>query len=178
MKERVIIMSKALIVYYSRTGENYWNGSIRNISKGNTERIAEFIQKRTGGTLFEVKTVKEYSKDYYECIDDAKAELNSGARPELKAYPESIDEYDTIFVGYPNWWGTMPMCMFTLLERFDFTGKTVIPFCTNEGSGLGSSQGDIKRVCRGADVKSGLSIHGAEAEQSEDKVISWLKKVL
>lgn len=102
-------MSKTLIVYYSRKGENYVNGNIRNLSKGNTEVIAEMIADLTGGDLFEVETVKTYPADYYACIDEAKAELRQGARPELKAYPDSLDGYDTIFVGYPNWWGTMPM---------------------------------------------------------------------
>lgn len=129
-------MSKPLIVYYSRKGENYWNGSIKNLEKGNTEIVAEMIADITGGDLFEVDTVKTYAADYYECIDDAKAELREGARPELKAYMDSLDAYDTIFVGFPNWWGTMPMAMFTFLERYDLSGKRILPFCTNEGSGM------------------------------------------
>ncbi|MDE7094130.1 MAG: NAD(P)H-dependent oxidoreductase [Oscillospiraceae bacterium] len=169
-------MAKILIVYYSRKGENYWNGSIKNIAKGNTERVAEFIQKAVGGDLFEVDTVCPYDKDYYKCIDEAKKELHNNARPEIKTYPENFENYDIIFVGYPNWWGTMPMCMFTLLEKYDMTGKTVIPFCTNEGSGMGSSEHDLKKICKGADIKSGLSIHGAESEQSESKVVAWAKK--
>ena len=98
-------MSKNLIIYYSRKGQNYWNGSIKNLDKGNTEIVAEFIQKAVGGDLFEIETVKEYSADYYECIDDAKQELNSGARPELKKYLDSIDEYENIFICGPCWWG-------------------------------------------------------------------------
>lgn len=133
-------MSKPLIVYYSRKGENYWNGSIKNLEKGNTEIVAEMIADITGGDLFEVDTVKTYAADYYECIDDAKAELREGARPELKAYMDSLDAYDTIFVGFPNWWGTMPMAMFTFLERYDLSGKRILPFCTNEGSGMGKSK--------------------------------------
>lgn len=168
-------MAKILIVYYSRKGENYWNGSIKNISKGNTERVAEFIEKAVGGDLFEIDTVRTYDKDYYKCIEEAKEELYSNARPELKAYPENLESYDTIFVGYPNWWGTMPMCMFTLLEKYNFSGKTIIPFCTNEGSGMGSSERDIKKICVGANIKNGLSIHGAESEKSENKVSEWAK---
>lgn len=95
-------MGKILIVYYSRKGENYWNGSIKTLEKGNTEIVAEMIGKLTGGQLFEVDTVKTYPADYYACIDEAKEELRSGARPEVKAYAENMDEYDTIFVGYPN----------------------------------------------------------------------------
>ncbi len=168
-------MAKILTVYYSRKGENYWNGGIKNIAKGNTERVAEFIQKAVGGDIFEVETVREYDKDYYKCIEEAKIELREQARPEIKAYPENFDSYDTVFVGYPNWWGTMPMCMFTLLEHFELTGKTIIPFCTNEGSGMGVSERDLKNICKGAEVKRGLSIHGAESEQSENKVSAWAK---
>ncbi len=171
-------MSKILIVYYSRKGENYWNGSIKSITKGNTERVAEFIQKAVGGDLFEVETVRSYSESYMTCIDEAKQELREKARPEIKAYPDNFEEYDTIFVGYPNWWGTMPMCMFTLLENYDFAGKTIIPFCTNEGSGMGGSERDLKKLCKGANVKPGLSIHGAESEQSESKAAAWAKKSL
>lgn len=169
-------MAKILTVYYSRKGENYWNGSIKSITKGNTERVAEFIQKAVGGDLFEVDTVKPYSDSYMTCIEEAKQELRANARPEIKLFPDKLEEYDTIFVGYPNWWGTMPMCMFTLLEKYDLTGKTIIPFCTNEGSGMGSSERDLKKICKGATVKSGLSIHGAESEQSENKVAAWAKK--
>lgn len=108
-------MRNILIVYYSRKGQNYCSGSIRDLEKGNTEIVAEMISNLTGGDLFEIETVKEYPADYYACTDEANQELKSDARPELKAYPDSIDGYDTIFVGYPNWWGTMPMAMFTFL---------------------------------------------------------------
>ena len=157
-------MANILIVYYSRKGENYWNGGLKTISKGNTERVAEFIR------------IKPYSESYMTCIEEAKQELRAKARPEIKAYPENFEDYDTIFVGYPNWWGTMPMCMFTLLEKYDLTGKTIIPFCTNEGSGMGSSERDLKNLCNGATVKAGLSVHGAESAESESKVAAWAKK--
>ena len=170
-------MSKPLIVYYSRKGENYVNGSVRNLTKGNTEVVAEMIARLTGGDLFEIDTVKPYAADYYACIEEAKAELRQNARPELKGYPDSLDGYDTIFVGYPNWWGTMPMAMFTFLEHFDFSGKRILPFCTNEGSGMGSSERDLKKVCKGAKVENGLSIHGAEAANSRSKVEAWVRKL-
>ena len=165
-----------LIVYYSRKGQNYWNGSITDVKKGNTEIVAEFIKKAVGGDLFEVETVKTYSADYYECIDEAKKELNSNARPEIKSCPDSLAGYDMIFVGYPNWWGTMPMAMFTFLEKYDLKGKKIVPFCTNEGSGMGSSEHDLKKICLGAEVVKGLSVYGAEAAQSELKVADWAKR--
>lgn len=171
-------MSKILIVYYSRKGENYWNGSIKNLSKGNTEIVAEMIADLTGGDLFEVDTVKPYTADYYTCTEEAKKELREGARPELKGYVDSLDAYDTIFVGFPNWWGTMPMAMFTFLEHYDLSGKHIFPFCTNEGSGMGGSERDLKKICKGANVESGLSIHGAEAGNSRGKVEAWVKKMV
>ncbi len=169
-------MSKILTVYYSRKGENYWNGSIKNLEKGNTERVAEFIKKAVGGDIFEVDSVKTYDADYNKCIQEAKAELQSKERVAVKSYLENLEDYDTIFVGYPNWWGTMPMVMFTFLEHYNLSGKTIIPFCTNEGSGMGKSESDLKNICKGAVIKKGLSIHGAEAENSENKVTDWAKK--
>lgn len=169
-------MSKILTVYYSRKGENYWNGSIKNLKKGNTERVAEFIKKTVGGDIFEVDSVKTYDADYNKCIQEAKAELQSKERVAVKSYLENLEDYDTIFVGYPNWWGTMPMVMFTFLEHYNLSGKTIIPFCTNEGSGMGKSESDLKNICKGAVIKKGLSIHGAEAENSENKVTDWAKK--
>lgn len=166
---------KALIVYYSRKGQNYWNGTIKNLQKGNTEIVAEIIQNEVGGDLFEIQTIKEYPKEYYKCIDVAKTELHTNARPELKTYVD-IDQYDTIFIGYPNWWGTMPMAVYTFLEHYDFVDKTILPFCTNEGSGMGSSEKDLQQICKNAIVKAGLSIHGAEALDAKSKVAAWLKK--
>lgn len=171
-------MTKILIAYYSRKGQNYWNGSIKNLSKGNTEIVAEMIQKTIGGDLFEIETAKEYPVDYTECTEVAKEELRAKARPELKKYPESIDDYDVIFLGYPCWWGTMPMGVYTFLERFDFTGKKIVPFCTHEGSRMGGSVSQIKKTVPGAVVLEGLPIHGAEAAASEDEVAAWAKKSL
>lgn len=171
-------MCKTMIVYYSRTGENYWNGSIKNLEKGNTETVVEMVADMTGGDLFEVETVKTYPEDYYQCIDEAKAELQRGDRPEVRAYADDLEDYDTIYVGYPNWWGTMPMVMFTFLEHYDLSGKRIIPFCTNEGSGMGGSERDLKKICKGAKVEKGLSIHGAEAAQSRSKVEAWVRKMV
>ena len=171
-------MSKNLIIYYSRKGENYWNGSIRSIPKGNTEIVAEFIQKAVGGDLFEIETVQEYSTDYMTCTREAQDELHANARPELKKYLDSIDEYDNVFVCGPCWWGTFPMAVFTQLEKLDWTGKHVMAVMTHEGSGLGSCERDLKKICTGATFGKGLAVHGAEAAQSESSVASWAKKSL
>ena len=171
-------MAKNVIIYYSRKGENYWNGGIKNIAKGNTEIVAEFIRKAVGGDLFEVETVKEYAADYYACIDEAKKELREQARPELKKYLDSIADYDHIFVCGPCWWGTFPMAVFTQLEKLDFAGKKVMAVMTHEGSGLGSCERDLKKICKGAVFGKGLAVHGADAAKSESTVAAWAKNSL
>ena len=169
-------MSKNLIIYYSRKGQNYWNGSIRELKKGNTEIVAEFIQKAVGGDLFEIETVKEYSRDYMTCTEEAQEELRTKARPELKRYLDDISEYNNVFVCGPCWWGTFPMAVLTQLERLDFTGKKVFAVMTHEGSGLGGSERTLKASCKGATVGRGLAVHGADAANSEAAVAAWAKK--
>ena len=171
-------MTNNLIIYYSRVGENYFNGSVRSISKGNTEIVAEFIQKAVGGDLFQVDTVKPYAEDYYACTEEAQQELRAQARPELKAYLDFIDAYDNIFVCGPCWWGTFPMAMFTQLERLDFAGKKVVAVMTHEGSGLGSCEQDLKKLCKGATFGKGLAVRGADAAKSESTVAAWAKQVV
>jgi flavodoxin len=171
-------MANNLIIYYSRKGENYVNSEIQNLSRGNTEIVAEFIQDAVGGDLFEVDTVERYADDYYVCTDEAKKELHESARPELREYLDSIDEYDNIFVCGPCWWGTFPMAIFSQLERLDFTGKKVMAVMTHEGSGLGSCEQDLKKICTGATFGKGLAVHGAEAAKSERIVAVWAKSMV
>lgn len=168
-------MAKNLILYYSRKGQNYWNGGIRDIAKGNTEIVAEFIQKAVGGDLFEIETVKPYAEDYNICIEEAKSELKAGARPELKRYLDNIAEYDNIFVCGPCWWGTFPMAVFSQLERLEWGGKKVMAVMTHEGSGLGSCERDLKKICTGAVFGKGLAVHGADAAGSEAKAAAWAR---
>ena len=169
---------KTLVIYYSRKGENYFNGSLKIIEKGNTCRVAEFIRDAVGADLFEVETVKEYSKSYMTCIEEAKAELKAGARPELKKYLDDIGGYDNIVVAGPCWWGTYPMAVITQLEKLDFTGKKVFPVMTHEGSGLSGAPDALKKYCRGAEVGEGLAIHGADASESRPEVEAWALKNL
>lgn len=164
---------KSIVVYYSRSGENYVNGSIKNLHKWNTEIAAEMIARLTGSPIFRLDTVKQYPASYYECIEEAKKELQEKARPELKGIPDT-SEYDTVFLGYPNWWGTMPMALFTFLEKADLSGKSILPFCTNEGSGLGRSVADIKSLCPSSSIHSGLALHGAEVSEAEPEIARWL----
>ena len=131
-------MAKNLIIYYSRKGENYVNGRIVDLKKGNTEICAEFIKEAVGGDLFEIETVNEYSKDYHRCTEEAQQELRENARPELKKYLSDIDDYDNIFVCGPYWWGTYPVAVFTQLERLDFTGKKVMALMTHKTKSNGN----------------------------------------
>ena len=167
-------MAKALIAFYSRADENYVNGQLKMLQVGNTQKAAELIQKLTGAQLFKIEQETPYAKDYNECIEQARADQNRDARPKLTAYPEGIDGYDCIYLGFPNYWGTMPMAVFTFLEHFDFTGKTIKPFCTHEGSGMGNSVRDIKRLCPGANVDAGFAIHGADAEKVKAQLEKWV----
>ena len=166
----------SIIIYFSRKDENYVNGAIKSLEVGNTEIAANIIQKLTGAEMFEIQPIQAYSKNYNECIEQAKADQNRDARPELKYYTESLAQYDTVYLGYPNYWGTMPMVVFTLLEGLDLSYKTIYPFCTHEGSGMGKSESDIKKMCPKADVKKGLAIQGGNVKNSEDDISKWLLK--
>jgi flavodoxin len=171
-------MSKVLIAFFSRKGQNYVSGSIKDLPVGNTEVVAGMIQEITGGDIFKIDTVKEYPADYTQTTNVAKDELSAKARPELSAKLDNIDEYDTIVLGYPNWWGAMPMAVYTFLEEYDFSGKTILPYCTHEGSGLSGTDREIARECPKAAVRSGLSILGTNAGSVKKTVENWLKKNL
>lgn len=164
-----------LIVYFSRAGENYVNGSVVNLEVGNTETAAEIIQESTGADIYRIEPVLEYSKDYSECLEEAKEDQRRGARPALKHPCPDVKKYRTIYLGYPNYWGTMPMPVFTFLEACRLDGKIIRPFCTHEGSGMGNSIEDIKKMCPGAEVKDGLALYGAGIQFAKDTILEWLK---
>jgi flavodoxin len=172
-----MVNSKSLIAYFSRKGNNYVGGSIVNLPVGNTEVIAKKMQKLTGSDLFHIETVKSYPDDYTETTNVAKEEKRKNARPELTGKVEDMDSYEVIFIGYPSWYGTMPMAVLTFLEAYDFSGKTIVPYCTHEGSGLGSSEQDIKKACPHAKVLSGLAIRGGSVNNADKDVSTWLKKL-
>ena len=168
---------KSLSAYFSRKGNNYVGGSIVNLPVGNTEVIAKKIQALTGSDLFQIETVKAYPVDYTETTKVSQDELRANARPELTETVADMDAYDLIYLGYPNWWGTMPMAVYTFLDSYDFSGKTIVPYCTHEGSGLGSSERDIKKLCPTAKVLSGLAIKGSTVGRADNDVAKWLKKL-
>ena len=175
IKQEDNTMAKTLIAFFSRADENYFGGAMRYVKVGNTEIVAGIIKELIPADTFKIEMKNPYSPVYMTCIEEAKKDLRAKARPELVSMPASIDEYDTVILAYPNYWGTMPMAVYTFLENFDFTGKTILPLCTNEGSGMGSSEREIRKTCPGADVKKGLPITGSAAASSKSSVERWLK---
>ena len=171
-------MSKILIAYFSRKGQNYVSGSIKNLTVGNTELVAKIIQQEVGGDLFEIESVSDYPEDYTKCTEVAQDEKRKNVRPALTARIDNIGNYDTVILGYPNWWSTMPMPVYTFLENYDFSGKTILPYCTHEGSGISGTERDIQKECPNATVKKGLAIHGTKAASSLSDVQRWLKSNL
>jgi flavodoxin len=169
--------SKYLIAYFSRSGNNYAGGRIVNLPVGNTEVAAKMIKEITDGDLFRIEATKAYPEDYHLTTEVAQQELRANARPKLTGHLDNTASYDVIFLGYPNWWGTMPMPVFTFLEENDFFGKTIVPFCTHEGSGMGQSLSDIKKLCPQSTITDGLAIRGGEVAKAQKDIATWLRKI-
>ncbi len=167
--------NKTLVVYFSRTGENY---SVGEISVGNTAMMADYIAEHTGADKFEIVPVKAYPNDYQETVDIATEERNNNARPEYQGDID-ISDYDTIFLGYPIWWGDMPMIVYSFLEKHDFPDKTVIPFNTHEGSGSSGTYQKIQGILSGAEVRDGLALTGSTArtENGKAQTLDWLRNL-
>lgn len=177
VKERNMNTKKILVAFFSRAGENY---AVGHIEQGNTHIVAELIASATGGTLFRIEPATPYPDDYRACTEVAQREKRSKARPVLVG-DIAAEEYDVIFLGYPNWWGDLPMCVYTFLEQHDWQGKVVIPFCTHEGSGLSDTENRLQEACRGASVLNGLAVRGSVAQNEREKVrkqvLEWLKRL-
>ena len=171
-------MSRNLVIYFSRKGQNYVDGKIVELGKGNTELVAEYIRDAVGADLFEIETVKEYPDDYMECTEVAKQEQRDNARPKLKEYLHDIKDYDNIVIAGPCWWGTYPCAVFGQLEKLHFRGKHVFPVMTHEGSGEANSRSDLKKFCTGAKVEKAFAIQGSSVPNAEEKVAAWARKHL
>ncbi len=154
--------SKTLVVYFSHSG--------------NTRQIAENIQEKLDADIFEIKTVKEYSSDYNTVVDEAQEELNDNARPELSTTLDNIEQYETIIIGYPIWWGDMPMAVYTFLDTYDLSGKTIAPFCTHGGSGLSGTDDNIREEEKDATVLDGMAISDSAIDSSDGDVEEWLQE--
>lgn len=155
---------KVLVAYFS------WSG--------NTRVIAEQIEELTGGELFEIRTVIPYPEEYRPCTEIAKKEKEMNARPELKTKIDRMEEYDVVFIGYPNWWGTAPMAVWTFLESYDFSGKTVIPFCTHGGGGEQNCFRDFVKHAEKAITRKGFITNGGKVMSARPQVEKWLHEVL
>ncbi len=169
---------KALVVYFSRKGENYFAGDIKSLEQGNTQIVAEKIKELANADIFELQTEYEYSKEYYECTIQAKNELRENCRLKILSPLPSIEEYEVIYLGYPNWWGTYPRVVATFLESYDFTGKIVFPFCTHEGSNMGKSLKELKKTLKNVTIGPGLSIRGSEVKKSDKHIEDWVSKTM
>ena len=168
-----------LVVYFSRAGENY---DVGVIEEGNTAKMGKIIAEQMEADIFELVPVVPYPGDYDSCLDVATEEQRTAARPEYEEEIENWAQYDTIFIGYPIWWGNIPNIVYTFMEAYDFAGKTVIPFNTHEGSGQARSQKDIEDLMpEEATVLKGLAVRGSkaqnDAEGTGEDVAAWLKEI-
>ncbi len=168
---------KSLVVFFSRTGEEYRVG---NITKGNTHIVADFIAENVGAKTFEIKPVNPYPDNYNECTELAKREQQEKARPSIANKIDNFDDYDVIYLGYPNWWSDMPMIIYTFLESYNFNGKTIIPFCTSSSEYFIGKE-EIQQYAKGATVLDGLGIQGKRCQDDpasvKRDVDNWLKKI-
>ena len=167
-----------LVVYFSHAGENY---NVGVIEEGNTAKMGTIIAEQTAADIFDLVPVVPYPQDYDSCLDVATEEQRTDARPEYEGEIENWEQYDTVFIGYPIWWGKIPNIVYTFMEAYDFSGKTVIPFNTHEGSGQAHSQRDIEELLKSATVLKGLAVRGSKAQNDADgtgaDVSNWLKSI-
>lgn len=154
---------KILVAYFSHTG--------------NTGEIAKQIQHATGADIVEIKTVDAYPTDYQTLVDQAKKEINANYKPKLTSKVEHIDSYDVIFIGSPNWWSTIAPPVATFLSSYDLSGKTIVPFITHEGSRMGRSVADIKKLCPESIVLDGFPVRGNSVKNAQNDVLTWLRKI-
>ena len=160
---RAGIAQQILVAYFSHSG--------------NTREMANQIHGSVGGHIFEVKAIKPYPDDYDAVVEQARQELNSGDKPALKTKVEGIESYDLVFIGYPIWWGTFPAPVKTFLSEYDFSGKTIVPFCTHEGSGLGRSPADISKLCPKSTLQDGLAIWRKNVKTAQNDVSEWVRRL-
>lgn len=156
-------MGNTLILYFSMSG--------------NTETVANYIHEEIGGDIVKLETVQTYPEDYDELVDCAREEQRDNARPELETTIENIEQYDTIFLGYPNWWGDMPMPIYSFLDQYDLSYKTIVPFITHGGSGLSGTSANIANEEPDAVVTEGLAINGDDVDDCQDEVNEWLDEL-
>lgn len=175
---------KVLVVYFSvpeTDGVDASSGASRVIAdgklQGNTQYVASVIQQLTGGELFEIKTVHTYPGLHKELIDAAKKENEDNARPKLETHITDLNDYDVVFIGFPNWWYDMPMPLYTFFDEYDFSGKTIVPFCTHGGSRFSQAVQTIRKLEKEATVLDGYAISRDRVGESKPNVLNWLKRI-
>ncbi len=177
--------TKTLVAYFSRVGNTNFEDDVDVVTSaslrmdggeliGNCEIVADMLVEKTGGDLVFIETIDKYPSDYRDTTDVAKIEQNNNTRPALLTHIENIDQYDTIILVYPNWWGTLPQPVFTFLDNYDFSGKTILPLATHEGSGLGRGPQDIEDICLEAILIDGFAIRGSDVDKAEPDISSWI----
>lgn len=169
--------SSILVAYFSLAGEQY---NVGVIEEGNTSIIAHMIAEQTGADLFEIEAAAPYPETHEELLDVSRQEMADNARPEIAGTVDNMSDYDTVFIGYPNWWGDMPMIVYNFMESYDFSGKTIVPFCTHGGSGLSGTERTIAGICPDAVMRDGFAISGETAQNDRDasleRVSEWLRE--
>ena len=163
--------NKILIAYFSRAGENWQVGFV---DKGNTAVIAEYIENKIDADVFEIKASDPYPESYDETLTRVNRERDNNERPKFEGEISDLDQYDTVFLGYPIWYGGLPMIMYTFLEEYDMSGKTIIPFSTHGGSGWGSTLTELKELCADSTFKDGFSTPGTNARSAKNDVEKWI----
>ena len=177
--------SNILVAYFSRVGNTVWEDGVDAVTSaslnvvngefaGNAQLLAQMAQAATDGDLFLIQTVDTYPSDYRETTNLASVEQSENARPALASHVSNMEQYDTIVLIYPNWWGTLPQALYTFLEEYDFSGKTILPLCTHEGSRMGSSEQAIAGLCPDATLLDGLAVRGGSAASAQSDVEAWI----
>lgn len=170
--------SKILVAYFSSAGNVATDEPVKgNLAKGNTKLVAELIQEQVGGDLFFIETVDKYPSNYNDAIGVAMQELRNNTKPALASHVENMDDYDVVFIGYPIWWQTIPQALLTFIEEYSFAGKTVIPFCTYEDSGIGRSIGDLEKALPDSTLLKEFSVSEHDLKDAEESVKKWLSEL-
>ena len=164
----------ACIIYFSRAGENYIDGQKQQLIVGNTTILAEKIREHIGIPIYALIPILQHLDSYDKAVQKAKVEKQTSAWIDYEELSVDLKEVETVFLGFPNWWGTYPRIIATFLANQDLENKTIYPFCTHEGSAFGSSIQDLTEACSGAEIKTGLAVRGSKVNHSDTALANWL----
>ena len=170
----------SIVIYFSKAGSNWVKDDVGHLDIGNTELLAKYIQKKIGSDIFKIEQTTQYPDDYYKTTEIAKEELKNNFRPKLINCPDSLEKYDKIYLGHPIWWSTFPTAVFAFLEKYNLDNKTIIPFCTHEGSGVANSDKNLKNICKNSNIKEYFETRGYKCQDiaNDNKLKSEVDKWL